>query len=70
MGIKIGRYHVYLPKMLKPKAVELRVGLWKLYYKIPPKNEIPRSGLNFLVNNSYDKEFCYFVVLKNLKIFL
>ena len=24
MGIKIGRYHVYLPKMLKPKAVVLR----------------------------------------------
>ena len=23
MGIKIGRYHIYLPKMLKPKAVEL-----------------------------------------------
>ena len=22
MGIKIGRYHIYLPKMLKPKAVE------------------------------------------------
>ncbi len=68
MGIKIGRYHVYLPKMLKPKAVELRVGLWKLYYKIPPKNEIPRSGLNFLVNNSYDKEFlllCGFEKFKN-----
>ena len=24
MGIKIGRYHIYLPKMLKPKAVEFR----------------------------------------------
>ena len=22
--IKIGRYHIYLPKMLKPKAVEFR----------------------------------------------
>ena len=27
MGIKIGRYHIYLPKMLKPKAVEFRIGL-------------------------------------------
>jgi hypothetical protein len=26
MGIKIGRYHIYLPKMLKPKAVEFRIG--------------------------------------------
>ena len=25
MGIKIGRYHVYLPKMLKPKAVTFRI---------------------------------------------
>ena len=25
MGIKIGRYHIYLPKMLKPKAVEFRI---------------------------------------------
>ena len=30
MGIKIGRYHIYLPKMLKPKAVEFRVSLWKI----------------------------------------
>ena len=27
MGIKIGRYHIYLPKMLKPKAVEFRIAL-------------------------------------------
>ena len=25
MGVKIGRYHIYLPKMLKPKAVEFRI---------------------------------------------
>ena len=31
MGIKIGRYHIYLPKMLKPKAVEFRIGLWKIF---------------------------------------
>ncbi|MDA8764718.1 helicase-related protein, partial [Candidatus Pelagibacter bacterium] len=31
MGIKIGRYHIYLPKMLKPKAVEFRVRLWKIF---------------------------------------
>ena len=23
LGIKIGRYHIFLPKMLKPKAVAL-----------------------------------------------
>ena len=37
MGIKIGRYHIYLPKMLKPKAVEFRVGLWKIFNNLSDK---------------------------------
>ena len=48
MGIKIGRYHIYLPKMLKPKAVEFRIGLWKIFHNLSDKNKIPKSGLNFL----------------------
>ena len=48
LGIKIGRYHVFLPKMLKPKAVELRILLWKFFNGVSKSNEIPRSGLNFL----------------------
>ena len=47
-GIKIGRFHIFLPKMLKPNAVELRVKLWKLYYPNDKKYIIPKSGLNFL----------------------
>jgi len=47
-GIKIGRYHVFLPRMLKPSAVELRVKLWKLFYPDDKKYTIPKSGLNFL----------------------
>ena len=43
MGIKIGRYHIYLPKMLKPKAVEFRVSLWKIFYNLSDKNIIPKS---------------------------
>ena len=38
MGIKIGRYHIYLPKMLKPKAVEFRIGLWKIFHNLSGKN--------------------------------
>ena len=57
MGIKIGKYHVYLPRMLKPKAVSLRVNLWKLFYNIPPNTEIPKSGLNFIESKSFDKKF-------------
>ena len=57
MGIKIGRYHIYLPKMLKPKAVTFRISLWKLFYNLNEKNEIPKFGLNFLINNKYDQNF-------------
>ena len=51
-GIKIGRYHIFLPKMLKPNAVDLRVKLWKLYFPEDNKYVIPKSGLNFLKNES------------------
>ena len=57
MGIKIGRYHIYLPKMLKPKAVEFRVGLWKIFNNASDKNKIPQSGLNFLTGTSFNKNF-------------
>jgi len=51
-GIKIGRFHIFLPKMLKPNAVDLRVKLWKLYYPNDKKYIIPKSGLNFLKDES------------------
>jgi len=57
MGIKIGRYHIYLPKMLKPKAVEFRISLWKIFHNLSVKNKIPQSGLNFLVSNNFEKNF-------------
>ena len=57
MGIKIGRYHIYLPKMLKPKAVEFRVGLWKIFHNLSDKHQIPKSGLNFLAKENLNKKF-------------
>jgi ATP-dependent RNA helicase SUPV3L1/SUV3 len=57
MGIKIGRYHIYLPKMLKPKAVGFRIGLWKIFNNLSDKNKIPQSGLNFLINKNFEKNF-------------
>jgi ATP-dependent RNA helicase SUPV3L1/SUV3 len=57
MGIKIGRYHIYLPKMLKPKAVEFRIGLWKIFHNLSEKNKIPKSGLNFLTGTNLEKNF-------------
>ena len=43
--------------MLKPKAVEFRISLWKIFYKLTDKNIIPKSGLNFLISTSLDKNF-------------
>jgi ATP-dependent RNA helicase SUPV3L1/SUV3 len=51
-GIKIGRYHIFLPRMLKPASVDLRIKLWKLYYDEDKKHVIPKSGLNFLKNET------------------
>ena len=48
IGVKIGRYHIFLPRMLKPSAVDLRVKLWKLYFSDDKLNFIPKYGLNFL----------------------
>ena len=52
VGIKLGRYHIFLPKMLKPGAVDLRVKLWKLFFPEDKKHTIPKSGLNFLKDES------------------
>ncbi len=68
LGIKIGRYHIYLPKMLKPKAVSLRISLWRLYYQLATTQNIPRSGLNYLIDKKYNKNFlllCGFERFKN-----
>tara|TARA_B100001121_G_scaffold290557_1_gene290510 strand:- start:1464 stop:3932 length:2469 start_codon:yes stop_codon:yes gene_type:complete len=69
MGIKIGRYHIYLPKMLKPKAVEFRVSLWNLFHNLTFKNKIPQSGLNFLSNNNYEQNFLLLCGFEKFKEF-
>ena len=53
LGIKMGRYHIFLPRMLKPKAVNLRISLWKFYNNIVNNHSIPKSGLNFLVDDNF-----------------
>ena len=70
MGIKIGRYHIYLPKMLKPKAVEFRIGLWKIFHNLSGKNIIPKSGLNFLTATTLDKDFLLLCGFEKFKDFL
>ena len=71
LGIKIGRYHIFLPKMLKPKAVNLRILLWKFYKNIQNSNEMPKSGLNFLVDDKkkFDKKFLLLCGFEKFKDF-
>ena len=73
LGIKIGRYHIFLPKMLKPKAVELRILLWEFFNGSNHKNLVPKSGLNFLFDKtgSFNQRFlllCGFERFKNFYI--
>ena len=69
MGIKIGRYHIYLPKMLKPKAVKFRINLWKLFHNLSNENQIPKSGLNFLTNDKFEKNFLLLCGFEKFKEF-
>ena len=57
MGIKIGRYHVFLPKVLKPRAVTLRTMLWKIHNNISSDIDIPKFGLNFVINDNFNENF-------------
>ena len=57
MGIKIGRYHIFLPRMFKPKAVTLRTALWKIYNGISSNLPVPKFGLNFVTNENFNEKF-------------
>ena len=68
-GIKIGRYHIFLPRMLKPAAVNLRVKLWKLYFFEDRKYTIPKSGLNFLKEGNQNNGFLLICGFENFDKF-
>ena len=69
-GIKIGRYHIFLPKMLKPNAVDLRIKLWKLYFPKDKNYLIPKFGLNFLnKENKGNKKFLLICGFENFNNF-
>ena len=56
LGVKFGRYHIFLFKLLKPEAVSLRILLWKnfhqKYFNLTP----PTFGLNFLENKNFNNK--------------
>jgi hypothetical protein len=48
IGVKFGRYHIFLFKLFKPNAVSLRITLWKNYHQKYFDLKPPKFGLNFL----------------------
>ena len=58
LGVKFGRYHVFLYKLLKPEAVSLRILLWKNFNQKFFNLKPPTFGLNFLENKDFkNKDF-------------
>jgi len=48
LGVKFGRYHIFLFRLLKPEAVSLRTLLWKNFNQKYLNLTPPTFGLNFL----------------------
>ena len=58
VGVKFGRYHIFLFKLFKPKAVSLRLLLWKNYHQNYYNLSPPTFGLNFIDDGKlFDKNF-------------
>ena len=58
LGVKFGRYHVFLHRLIKPEAVSLRTLLWKNYHQKYFDLQPPTFGLNFIDNkNQKNKNF-------------
>ena len=53
LGVKFGRYHIFLFKLLKPESVSLRILLWKNYHQKSFNLKPPTFGLNFLEDKDY-----------------
>jgi ATP-dependent RNA helicase SUPV3L1/SUV3 len=58
LGVKFGRYHVFLFKLLKPEAVSLRILLWKNFNQKFFQFKPPTFGLNFIDDKNFkNKKF-------------
>ena len=61
LGVKFGRYHIFLHKLIKPEAVSLRTMLWKNFHQKYFNLKPPAFGLNFLEDRSKNNK--YFMLL-------
>ena len=58
LGVKFGRYHIFLFKLFKPSVVSLRILLWKNFNGEDLNLLPPTFGLNFVNNIKYkNKKF-------------
>ncbi len=58
LGVKFGRYHVFLHRLIKPEPVIIRTLLWKNYHQKYFKLNPPTYGLNFIEDkDKRDKNF-------------
>ena len=58
LGVKFGRYHIFLYKLIKPEPVLLRTLLWKNYHQKYLNLVPPTFGLNFIDDkNDKNKNF-------------
>ena len=69
LGVKFGRYHVFLYKLIKPEPVILRTLLWKNYHQKYFELTPPTFGLNFIddkdIKNKYFMLLCGFEKFDN-----
>jgi len=69
LGVKFGRYHVFLYRLLKPEAVSLRTLLWKNFNQKNFALTPPTFGLNFLddknIKNKHFMLLCGFESFDN-----
>jgi len=54
LGVKFGRYHVFLHRLIKPEAVSLRTLLWKNYHQKYFNLKPPTFGLNFIEDKKFE----------------
>ena len=58
LGVKFGRYHIFLFKLFKPSVVSLRILLWKNFNGEDLNLHPPTFGLNFVNDVKYkNKKF-------------
>ena len=72
IGVKFGRYHIFLYKLFKPSSVSLRILLWKNFYQKYENLEPPVFGLNFFESKkNVSKDFMLLCGFENFdKIFV